>query len=257
MKRIAVLTAIILITSLALISCSESVNDASGKGRIKMYLVDAPVALDSVVVNVIRVEVHSTAFGWVVINDSVRYFDLLQLTNGVSAVLGDEFLAAGRYTQIRLILGDDNYLYSNGIKFELEVASSEQTGIKLIHPFEILPDNLYELYLDFNVDKSIHITGSGKYMMRPTIRIQAAVISGTISGQLLQLDADATIWTVAGTDTITTYTDGDGNFKLMCLPAGTYEVNIDPADQKYSTKTISDVGVYAQQNTDLGVISLE
>jgi hypothetical protein len=257
MKKYLGILFITVITSLLLISCEESINDSNGNGRIRMYMVDSPAGLDSVILNVIRVEVHSTEDGWLVINDTVRYFDLLQLTNGANVVLGDEFLPAGDYTQIRLILGDDNYLYNNGVKFPLEVPSGEQTGLKLIHPFSIQPDLLYELYLDFNVDKSIHLTGSGKYMLKPTIRVQAAVVSGTISGQVLPTDADAVVWTVAGTDTVTTYPNTDGFFKLMTLPAGTYDVYIDPADTNYSSVIVEDVIVAAQQNTNIGVITLE
>jgi hypothetical protein len=257
MKKTAVIAALLIFASFALISCSDSVNDAGGKGRIKMYLVDAPAALDSVILNVMRVEVHSAEDGWIVVNDEAQYYDLLTLTNGSSAVIGDEFLSPGTYTQIRLILGEDNYIYVDGEIFPLTTPSAQQSGLKLIHGFEILPDNLYELYLDFNVDKSIHQTGSGKYMLKPTIRVQAAIISGTISGQVLPLDADALVWTVSGMDTISTFTNDDGYFKLMCLPAGTYDVFIDPANNAYSPDTISGVIVTPLQNTDIGVITLE
>jgi hypothetical protein len=257
MKKTAIIAALILTISVILISCSDSVNDTSGNGRIKIYMVDSPAALDSVIIDVLRVEVHSNAEGWVVVNDSAAYYDLLQLTNGVSAVIGDNFLPAGKYTQIRLILGDDNYLYSNGIMFPLETPSAQQSGLKLIHEFELLPDYLYELYLDFNVDKSVHMTGNGKYILKPTIRVQAVITSGTISGQVLPLDADAKIWTVAGPDTVTTYTDTSGYFKLMSLPAGTYDVNIEPGNNTYSSKSVSGVDVFPQQNTDIGVVTLE
>ncbi len=74
-----------------------------------MYLIDSPSTLDSVIICLTKVEVHKSGSdstsGWLVINDSTRYFDLLLLTNGASAVLGDTSLTAGHYTQIRLIIG--------------------------------------------------------------------------------------------------------------------------------------------------------
>lgn len=257
MKKIAAYTALILALTFTLISCSDSPTDSTGNSRIKLYLVDAPAALDSVIIDVLRVEVHSSIDGWVVVNDIPAKYDVLRLTNGSSVVLGDDFLPAGHYTQIRLILGNENYIYEDGVKYDLTVPSGQQTGLKLIHEFTLLPDNLYELYLDFNADKSIHKTGSGKYMLKPTIRVQAVVTSGTISGQVLPVIANPIIWTTSSTDTITTYTDSVGFFKLMCLPEGLYQVNIEPRDTNYLPKVITNVAVFPQQNTNLGVITLD
>jgi Domain of unknown function (DUF4382) len=255
----------VIISFFILLSCSDqttNVDPVDQNGRIKMYLVDSPSTLDSVIICVTRVEVHKagsdSTSGWFVINDSTRYFDLLQLTNGASAVLGDTSLAPGQYTQIRLIIGEGSYVIDQGVKHDLEIPSGSQTGIKLTHQFTIEPGKLYELLLDFNVDKSIIITGNGKYKLKPTIRVIPIVISGSISGQVLPPDAQPTIWTVYGTDTITTYTDLQGFFKLMALPEGLYDVNIIPADTLiYRDTVITGVQVIANQETDIGTVTLQ
>jgi hypothetical protein len=236
---------------------------SEGTGSIRLVLIDSPSTLDSIVICVSRVEVHksgtdSTAGSWTVINDSLRYFDLLLLTNGASAVLGDTILTEGKYTQVRLILEDSNYVVENDIQYPLTIPSGTQTGIKLNHSFEIESGKLYELYLDFNVEKSVLITGNGKYKLKPTIRITPTAISGSISGQVLPVGAYPTIWTVAGTDTVSTFTDTDGNFKLMALPKGIYNINITPADtMAYRPATITSVDVLADQNTDIETVMLE
>lgn len=253
----------LLFTAFYVVSCSDNVTDPvqSGNGRLKLLMVDSPATLDSVIINVIEVSVHytgndSTEDGWMVINSTERYFDLLQLTNGAMAVLGDTTLPTGKYTQIRLLLGDDNYVYDDGVRYDLTTPSAQQSGLKLIHPFDILAGSIYELYLDFNVDKSIVITGNGMYILKPTIRVQAAMASGTISGQVIPLDANPSIWTVAGEDTVTTFTDENGFFTLMALPQGTYDVNIDPDNPDYPSVTINDVVVSAGQDTNIGTIDL-
>ncbi len=258
---------ILFMLLIALWQCSENNTTEptpnGGEGSIRLTLIDSPSTLDSVVICISRVEVHdagtdTTEGSWDVINDSLRYFDLLQLQNGASAVLGDTSLSAGKYTQIRLILEDRNYVVYNGIKFPLTVPSGTQTGIKLNHSFEIEDGKLYELYLDFNVDKSIIITGNGQYKLKPTIRVVPVVISGAISGQVLPLDADPTIWTLVGADTASTFTDIAGLFKLMALPEGNYNVHITPADTLiYRDTTITDVNVLANQITDIGIVTLE
>ncbi len=268
MKRISLSFLIVLL--IVLWQCTEnnttepvSGNQIPSKGSIRIVLIDSPSTLDSIVICVSRVEVHksgtdTTSGSWTVINDSLRYFDLLLLTNGASAVLGDTSLTEGKYTQIRLIVEDCNYVVDNGIKYPLTIPSGTQTGIKLNHSFEIESGKLYELFLDFNVDKSVHITGNGKYKLKPTIRVMPVVISGSISGQVLPVETDPTIWTVSGTDTISTFTDLNGFFKLMALPEGNYDVNITPADTLvYRDTTLIGINVFANQNTEIGTITLE
>jgi hypothetical protein len=268
MKKISLSFLFILLITIW--QCSENnttepPSDAQtlGKGSIRLLLIDSPSTLDSIVICISRVEVHkagtdTTDGSWTVINDSLRYFDLLLLTNGASVVLGDTTLTEGNYTQIRLIVEDCNYVVDAGTKYPLTIPSGTQTGIKLNHSFEIESGKLYELYLDFNVEKSVLITGSGKYKLKPTIRVMPVVISGSISGQVLPLDADPTVWTVSGTDTISTFTDLTGLFKLIALLEGTYDVHITPADTLvYHDTTITAVNVFANQNTDIGTITLE
>ncbi len=218
--------------------------------------------MDSVIICVTRVEVHKSGSdstsGWFVINDSTRYFDLLTINERSISVLGDTSLTPGKYTQIRLIIGEGSYVIDQGVKHDLEIPSGSQSGLKLTHQFTIESGKLYELILDFNVDKSIVITGNGKYKLKPTIRVMPMVISGSISGQVLPLDAQPTIWTVYGTDTITTYTDLQGFFKLIALPQGIYDVNILPADTMiYRDTMIVGVQVLANQETDIGSIILQ
>jgi hypothetical protein len=263
MKKLASIA--LILSLLYVISCSDqstNVDPVEQNGRFKIYMVDSPSTLDSVIICVTRVEVHKSGSdstsGWFVINDSTRYFDLLLLTNGASAVLGDTSLTAGKYTQIRLIIGDGSYVIDQGVKHDLEIPSGSQTGLKLTHQFTIEGGKLYELILDFNVDKSIVVTGNGRYKLKPTIRVMPMVISGSIAGQVLPLDAHPSIWTVHGTDTITTYTDIQGFFKLIALPSGMYDVNIVPFDTLvYRDTVIANIQVVANQQTDIGLVTLQ
>ena len=83
MKSLVLFT---LLSIIILTSCSDqstNVDPVEQNGRLKMYLVDSPSTLDSVIICVTRVEVHKSGSdstsGWFVINDSTRYFDLLLL----------------------------------------------------------------------------------------------------------------------------------------------------------------------------------
>ncbi len=260
MKKLMLIVGFVL---LVIAGCTDNSTDPNlqGKSNLKIYMVDSPSSLDSVIIFVKRVEVHKSGSdstsGWYIINNIPRSFNLLELRNGASAVLGDSVLEPGKYTQIRLILDNGSYVVDNSMRHNLTIPSGFQTGIKLNHEFTLEPNNLYELVLDFNVDKSIHITGNGKYMMNPVIRVMPMVISGSISGQVLPLDAQANVFTTIGTDTVSTYPDADGFFKLMVLPQGIYKVEFQPENSAYKDTAITGVNVLPDHNTNLGQVTLK
>jgi hypothetical protein len=65
------------------------------------------------------------------------------------------------------------------------------------------------------------------------------------------------VFTTIGTDTVTTYPDENGFFKLMALPQGNYNVEIHPENILYKDTVVTGVNVFAEQNTDIGTVELE
>jgi hypothetical protein len=247
--------------ALLVFSCSDSTSPETGQGQLKITMVDAPAAYDQINIAVNRVEVHrsgsDSSSGWFVINNNPATYNLLDLRNGVSVILGDNSLDAGSYTQIRLIIGTGSNIVVDGITYPLEVPSGEQSGIKLNHEFEIQSGLIYELMLDFDAEHSIVLTGNGQYKLKPVIRLIPTVISGTISGKINPISAAGYIYAISGTDTIVTIAEPIlGAFMLMALPEKTYKVEVFSSDAAYNDTTIYNVIVVAQQNTDLGTINL-
>jgi hypothetical protein len=224
-----------------------------------MYLLDAPAAYDAVNIVVDRVEVHLSNgagkdSGWVVVNDQSQTHNLLELTNGAHAVLGEATLAPNHYTQIRLFIGAGSQVIVNGIAKDLYIAS---TTVKLTHAFWIEANTLYELTLDFDAEQSVYETGSNRYSLQPTIRVIANVVSGSISGTVTPLDAGALVWLeTEDLETIKTYPDDTGYFKLMAVPEGVYDVHITPENEAYQEVVMENVAVVAEQNTDIGTVDL-
>lgn len=117
--------------------------------------------------------------GWIIISKDEQGFDLLKFQEGRFDLLAQASLDAGIYTQIRLKItdGTDNnsepktYVKVDGVKYPLVVPSGTTSGLKLTHPFTITGDNETVLYLDFDASKSVNQTGSGKYHLKPTIKV--------------------------------------------------------------------------------------
>lgn len=243
-------------------SCSDdSTSPETGKGEFQLTMIDNPASYDEVNIVVTSVEVHSNQLdstsGWFTINNIPGTYDLLTLRNGASAVLGNNELEAGQYSQIRLIIGTGSNVVVDGITHPLDIPSGAQSGLKLNHAFQIQPGLLYELILDFDAERSIVLTGNNQYKLKPVIRLVPTVISGTISGIVNPIFAAGVIYAINGPDTVSTVANPvTGYFQLMALLQKTYRVEILSADAAYHDTTIPNVTVTAEQNNDLGTITL-
>lgn len=246
------------------ISCSDSTSSTSpetGEGEFKLTMVDSPAGYDQVNIVVTNVEIHKTDAaensGWYIINNVEETYDLLTLRNGASAVLGNAKLDAGHYSQIRLLIGSGSNVVVDGVTHPLEIPSGEQSGIKLNHAFEIQPDLLYELILDFDAGRSIVLTGNGQYKLKPVIRVIPMIISGSVSGIINPAFAAGYVYAINGTDTAGTIADPlSGSFKVMALLKQSYRVEVFSADPVYNDTTLTNVMVNENQNKNLGLITL-
>jgi hypothetical protein len=255
MEQVQAAIVCILFFTIIFSGCEK--NPSGGQGELRLMLTDSPAGYDEVNIVVREVAVHSTSEGWIIINDSVRTFDLLKLTNGAMTLLGDAKLDAGHYTQIRLILDEGSNVVVNGVTHPLTIPSGFRTGVKLLHEFNLQEDFTYELMLDFDANRSVKLLGNGSYQMKPVIRVHPVALSGAITGTILPVNARAELTAIAGTDTATAYADTvSGWFKLIALPPASYTLYVAPADELYADSVLSGVAVTAGQVTDIGTIVL-
>ncbi len=177
MKKILVIITLgALIGGIAFSGCLQV-----GTGRLVLKITDGPVDLNITRANVTisQIKVHLSAgagnqsenetnatAGWITIVNATQTFDLIALQN-VTDILGDANLTAGWYTQIRLYV-EKVVLTIDGAEYDCELPSKT---IKLIKPFSVSANATTILTLDFDVQKSVHETGNGKYMFKPTIKI--------------------------------------------------------------------------------------
>ena len=267
MKRIVALVAVTALIALSLVAgCSDddttTPDPTPGDGQLVLKLIDSVGPYEEVNIEVIEVSVHKagddSTSGWMVVSEDTLAVNLLEYTNGNFAVLADSSLAAGEYTQVRLLLTDRNTVVVHGETHDLEIPSGSTSGLKLNHPFIIEEGVSYGATLDFDAERSIHMTGNGQYKMSPVIRIVVDATSGSIFGNIDPVAARARVMTVVGDDTVSTYADTlTGDFRLMALPAGVYDVEVAATAGAYRDTLLPGVQAIAGGETDLGMISLE
>lgn len=175
-------------------------------GTVSVSLTDAPACgYEAVVVTVRRVRIHQSSSvddpngaGWKDITlDPPRTINLLALNDPTQGNLGLDYLgetqlSAGHYTQLRLVLDENqgNQPTANWIVLEgnnpndvnnriaLETPSAIRSGIKLIHQFTVNSGQRGDLLLDFDACHSIVQTGSNRYKLKPVIKVIPYVLNG-------------------------------------------------------------------------------
>ena len=249
--------------TLLLIACTD---DDDQTARLKITLVDDPGDYDAVNVDIRGVSVHTNEHagdndnGWVFLeNSDVGVKNLLDYTNGVELTLVDTDFPAGRLSQIRLLLGDENTVSIDGNSEPLETPSAQQSGLKLQVHENLKGGITYEFKLDFEAAQSVVTTGIGTKILKPVIRVSTKALSGSITGTVLPESENVAVFVINGPDTLSsTYAPaGIKEFLLADIPEGTFSVSFDPGEtSSYSDQVVENVEVNIGEVTDLGETEL-
>jgi Domain of unknown function (DUF4382)/Carboxypeptidase regulatory-like domain len=236
-------------------------SDDNSNARLEIRLTDAPCDYDEVNIDIQEVNVHTstdnTESGWKSLAIKPGVYDILKLTNGLDTLLGSIELPAGRISQIRLVLGDNNTIKVDGVTKELSTPSAQQSGLKLNVQADLIAGIVYSITLDFDAARSIVEKGNGGYSLKPVIRALSEATSGAITGVALPLEADPAVFAVnmSGDTVATAYTNDAGGFLLRALEPGTYTVKFGPKDGFEATEK-TDVAVSIGSVTDIGVVTI-
>lgn len=259
----------VLLATIFVAGCGSGGNGGGGgtasaqPGTVSVSMTDAPACgYDQVNVTVSKVRIHQSDTaddntpGWTDITlNPARKINLLDLNdptqqNFALLTLGQTPLAAGHYTQLRLVLDRNtgqslaNSVVLSGTNNEiaLDTPSGIQSGIKLINQFTVDSGQRVDLLLDFDACHSIVKTGNGKYILKPVIKVIPTVLNGingfvdkTLPNVVVSVQQNGNIVRATMLNTQT------GEFFLAHLAPGNYDVVI-TADN-HATAVISGVPV--------------
>ena len=129
--------------------------------------------------------------------DTPKRINLLALQgNNVQSLLNDEIITSGSYDWIRLAVNAerdtvlDSYIkLKDGSEHEFTIPGGSQTGLQLNTGFQLTTAAEFNYTIDFDLRKSVVLTGAGDYILKPTLRLinnaTSATITGTVDASLL------------------------------------------------------------------------
>jgi len=190
-----------------------------------------------------------------------RRVDLLGLTNGVLMELGQTPLPTGKYTQLRLVLAENNasqplanaVLPTGGSEVALKTPSGQQSGVKTNINIDIAANKMADFVLDFDACKSVVRAGaSGQYLLKPVVTVIPRYVSG-VQGQIdPALGSAGAMVSLQLGDTVVkaTVPDATGRFLLQPVEPGNYTLVLTASAR--TTAVVTGVPVVAETVTPIG-----
>ncbi|WP_297097459.1 DUF4382 domain-containing protein [uncultured Draconibacterium sp.] len=242
-------------------------------GELVIRLTDAPFPTDLVAeanVSISKIEIHEIddqlENAFITVSEEEQSFNLLDLTNGVSAILADTAIEAGTYNEIRLYIDSASVMLTDSTVFDLKIPSGSQSGIKVkINPaIDIDSTSTEEILLDFDVSKSFVVQGNTKtpagikgFLFKPVIKATTPSTTGILKGTVTD-EEDSPIEgaqvSVYAADTLytTSFTEENGDYKIIGIEAGIFDVEFEK--EGYNTSREEGVEITVENTTKLNAV---
>jgi len=207
---------------------------SSDSGKMSVSVTDAkpvlPPGTEKVLITFDEVSVHkSTGVAgegeWISLPmvHSPYTIDLLQFADGkTTSLVPPVKLENGRYTQIRIGVTSATIVI-NGEAYAVTIPSG---NLKTDKEFDFMATggSAINLTVDFDLGRSIVVTGSGTFKLKPVLHIvqttEAATITGQISGAIFGIFTEATVIVTCDRDNSGGLTAGDEEYTRLSVSKG-------------------------------------
>lgn len=276
-----------LAVALVMTACNKSASlestVAPGQQHLTLFLTDGPGYFDQVLIDIRSVKVlvdtsadtrkhdnddwdrrgendnrKDSSFVWENLNIKAGIYDILKFRNGADTLLAAAGIAKGSIRLIKIEIGTQNSVVKDSITYPLSLPPNALNYILIklkgneCHEYK---PNRRQLWLDFDVARSIIQGNDNKFYLRPVFHFFTIIKTGSIAGKVGPKDGKPVITVYNDTDTAYALPNKDGYFKLRGLKDGKYSLFIN-ASNGYADTTITNVMVTAPKETSVGVIVL-
>jgi hypothetical protein len=246
---------ILVLISVLIYSCKKE-----EIATLQVFLTDSPVKLDAVFIDIQGIQFNSsqkeTENGWnsLSLNKSGIY-NILNYRNGKDTLLASLSVSPTKISQFRFILGPDNRVVQNNKSFTLAVEETINSGI-MVESVKLEGGRTYQLWIDFDAGRSLIKKANEQFILQPRLRIFSKELSGSVNGNIEPPEGSNYILCIAGSDTLGTIPDKDGNFCIQGIPTGECSVNIVPS-MGFLARSINNIEITAGSIASQGPIQME
>ncbi|MBO9730069.1 MAG: DUF4382 domain-containing protein [Chitinophaga sp.] len=286
----AIVVAFSILESCSKDNSASSPNTSANQQKVSLFLSDDPGLFDKVLLDIRKVEVlvdtcgKTDDDGW---NDRDRcwwdedgdhdrkpkpdscqvwdslgihpgIYDLLTLRNGADTLLAGGHVHKGIMKRIRITIGDQNSLVKDGVTYPLRSVSGQSKIIVRVRhdEWDQLSSDDLQLWLDFDIQRSIIDVRNGHFVLRPYINVFTILKMGSLSGRVTPWEAYPVISVYNNNnDTLYALPWRDGNYKVRGLKVGNWNVFVN-ASNGYKDTTITNVSIQRGKDTRVGDIRL-
>lgn len=263
-----------------LAACNTETGPAGpgGEGKTAIFLTDAPFPFDLIT----RVDIHISEIGlspqadtsqgppaWITVARPDRIFNLLDLQNGTTALLGEADVPPGQYRAVRVTFDPARSSMTDKLgghpAIDWQSKGDTPTLFGLVEEAMAIDENGEDVVIDFDVGRSFLPDPSADgFIFIPFLRAITRAGSGGITGTLVRSDDGARIPLAAvsihyafdsssalGPLVATSRADASGGFRASFLRPGQYMVVPEDLDRDIVGPTRS-VEVRAGETTQAG-----
>lgn len=240
-------------------ACKKNKERAQGKMEVRMT--DSPGDFVALNVQILKIEAYLDQSGWVVLNETMKEVNVLDLTNGTEVTISSATnVQAGLYTKLRLTFSGQNSLTFNGSGGQntVNLAFSSHASHQVEIPIHCQVDSgiTSSILLDFNVALSIKERNDG-FELAPVIAEIVDPNTG-VQGQV-EGTPQAAVTLSNGANHFSAYTSESGYFLIRGVPSGTYFLKIEGQESGnvlVLQKNIQNVTISGGQIKSLGRIQM-
>lgn len=286
------LTAIVGITAvLSIVACNKNNSSNSnpnipkGKSQLSVYMTDAPLQYDSVLVNIqqVLVEVDTStkqsdpddahqwdddwcgegrgpsnkSVIWDTLNITPGLYNLLALRNGTDTLLSSSLITTGKILKIKILIGSGNEVFIDSTaEYPLVVFGPSPYFTINVSRTDVanVTNNELKLWLDFNLNRSIWFW-SGTFYLRPYIVVFNDQVTAKLEGTVLPRGAGALVEAINGSDTLYAVPWQSGQYEIRNVPTGTWNLTF-KGDNGYQDTTIDNIVVDSMRVVQVPTVTL-
>lgn len=224
------------------------------------YFYPVKVYADIASVSVAVTDVDGTSDEqWLEVDNAKGVFNLYKLSNGAHQSLGAKKMSAGTITQIKITLGNNNYIVKANAEKPTQTDSikidfPKNFNPEVIIPLDVLMENsiITNLAVDFDMVRSLWVDADKTIYFAPKVRVYNYGYSSALRGSVTPADSVNFVAMIKEKDTVFTHPVTSGSFQVDGLSQGQWKIVINALpDTKYTDTT------FTKQVDKSGVIQID